>query len=243
MQPSAIIGLVAAAFLSACATVQPARMALPAALFDHETLPVSGIGGARRGTFHAGPYQGTFARSDTRLAVFDPVFERRGGRTSVTLVGPAGEGPIRADCSVRERTVTLAIISFKPKPMSLGCTLAGDTPGATGRIELQEAAEGLGGMMMRQERRGELVLEGRTLGIRSVHDLSGSPIQTGTPIGYVFEEDGRPVGAVEVNGSPVIRISRTADGATHRAVLIGALTLGVFWDPANSPLGREGGMR
>jgi hypothetical protein len=238
---SSSASLVAAAVLSACATVQPARMALPATLSDHETLPVSGIGGDQRGTFQAGPYQGTFARSDTRLAVFDPVYERRGGRTTVTLVGPAGEAPIKADCSVRERTVTLGIISFKPKPMSFGCTLASGTPGSTGRIELQEAAEGLGGMMMRQERRGELVLEGRTLRIRSVHDVAGSPIQTGTAIGYLFEKDGRAVGAVEVNGSPVIRISRTADGATHRAVLIGALALGLFWDPANSPLGREAG--
>jgi hypothetical protein len=241
MQRFFYASLAAAVTLSACATVQPARMALPAALSDQEIVPVSGIGGDRRGTFQAGPYKGTFARSDTRLAVFDPIYERRGGRTTVTLFGPAGENPISADCSTRERTVTLGIISFKPKPMSFGCALADGTNGSTGRIELQEAAEGLGGMMMRQERRGELILEGRTIRIRSVHDLAGSPIQTGTPIGYLFEKDGRPVGAVEVNGSPVVRISRTADTGTHRAVLIAALVLGLFWDPANSPLGREAG--
>lgn len=241
MRISSIATLAAAAMLAACATVQPARMALPTALSDHDTVPVSGIGGDRRGIFQAGPYKGTFERSDTRLALFDPFYERRGGRTTMTLVGPSGEGPIKADCHVRERTVTLGIISFRPKPMSFGCAIAGGTPGSTGRIELQEAVEGLGGMMMRQERRGELVLAGSTLRIRSVHDLAGSPIQTGTPIGYVFEQDRRPVGAVELNGSPTIRISRTADSATHRAVLIGGLALGLFWDPANSPLGREAG--
>jgi hypothetical protein len=146
-----------------------------------------------------------------------------------------------ADCGVRERTVTLGIVSFKPKPMSFSCNLSGGTAALAGRIELQEAAEGLGGMMMRQERRGELVLEGRRIGIRSVHDIDGSPIQMGTPIGYLFELDGRPVGAVEVNGSPVIRISHAADACTRRAVVIGALALGLFWDPANSPLGREAG--
>lgn len=241
MRISLIASLVAAAMLAACATVQPARMALPAGLSDHEALPVSGIGGDRRGTFRAGEYQGTFERSDTRLAVFDPLYERRGGRTTVALFGPAGEGPVKADCSVRERTITLGIISFRPKPMSMGCAIAGDMPGSTGRLELQEATEGLGGMMMRHDRRGELVLAGSTLRIRSVHDLAGSPIQIGTPIGYLFEQDGRPVGAVEVNGSPTIRISRSADAATRRAVLIGALALGLFWDPANSPLGREAG--
>jgi hypothetical protein len=241
MRISSVANLAAIAMLAACATGQPARMALPAALSDHETVPITGIGGDRRGTFQVGPYQGTFARSDSRLAVFDPVYERRGGRTTITLVGPIGERPLKAECSVRERTITLGIVSFKPEPMSLGCALTGGTAGSTGRIELQESAEGLGGMMMRQERRGELVLEGRTLRIRSVHDLAGSPIQTGTPIGYLFEQDGRPVGAVEVNGTPVIRIARTADGATYRAVLIGALALGLFWDPANSPLGREAG--
>jgi hypothetical protein len=241
MRVPSIATLAAAAMLAACATVQPARMALPTALSDHETLSVSGIGGDRRGTFRAGPYRGTFARSDTRLALFDPIYEQRGGRTTVTLVGPAGEGPITADCHVRERTVTLGIVSFRPRPMSFGCTIAGDAPGSTGRIEVQEAAEGLGGMMMRHERRGELALAGATLRIRSVHDLAGSPIQTGKPIGYLFEQGGRPVGAVEVNGSPTIRISRAADAATRRAVLIGALALGLFWDPADSPLGREAG--
>lgn len=233
--------LAAAIALAACATVQPARMVLPAALSDHETIAVSGLGGGRRGTFRAGAYHGTFARSDTRLALFDPLHEQRGGRAVVSIVGPAGEGSITADCSVRERTVTLGIVSFRPKPMSFGCALVGSMPGSTGRIEVQEAAEGPGGMMMREARRGELVVEGRTFRIRSVHDVAGSPIQSGTPIGYLFEWEGRAVGAVEVNGSPTIRISRTADAATRRTVLIGALALGLFWDPANSPLGREAG--
>jgi hypothetical protein len=241
MRLPALSRLVTATMLAGCATVQPARMALPAALSDVETMPVSGIGGDRRGTFQAGPYTGTFRRSDTRLAVFDPTYERRTGRTTISIVGPATEGPTTADCSLRERTVTLGLISFKPKRMSFHCTFAGNTAAASGRLELQEAAEGLGGMMMRQERRGQIVLDGNTLQIRSVHDLAGSPIQSGTPIGYLFERDGKPVGAVEVNGSPLIRISRAADKSTHRAVLVGALALGLFWDPANSPLGREAG--
>jgi hypothetical protein len=36
-------------------------------------------------------------------------------------------------------------------------------------------------------------------------------------------------------------MSRAADSATRRTILIGALALGVFWDPAGSPLGREAG--
>ncbi len=234
-------GLLALAALAGCATVQPARMALPAALSDTETVPVSGVGGNRRGTFRAGPYTGTFARSDTRLALFDPLYERRGGRTTISVEGLAGEGPQTADCSVRERTVTLGIISFRPGPMALGCDLGGGTQPGPDLLELQEAAEGLGGMMMRHERRGRIVMNGRTLQIRSVHRLAGSPIESGTPIGYLFEQDGQPVGAVEVNGAPEIRMSRTADSDTRRAVLIGALVLGVFWDPAESPLGREAG--
>jgi hypothetical protein len=121
------------------------------------------------------------------------------------------------------------------------CDLGGGPAARSGRLELQEAAEGLGDMMMRQEWRGRIVLEGRTLQIRSLHQLAGSPIESGPPIGYLFEWDGQPVGAVEVNGSPVPRMSRAADSATRRTILIGALALGVFWDPAGSPLGREAG--
>jgi hypothetical protein len=230
--------MLAAAALSACATVQPARMALPAGLVEPATLAVTGIGGRRSGALRAGPYTGCFERSDTRLALFDPLFERRGGRTAFALDGEAGEPALGADCRASERTVTLGIVSFKPGPMAFGCTLSIGTA-AAGRLELQEAAEGLGGIMMKQERRGLLVLSGQRFSIRSVHSLAGSPIQTGTPIGYVFEQDGRPVGAVEVNGAPLIRIDRSADARTRRAVVVGALALGLFWDPANSPLGRE----
>jgi NAD(P)-dependent dehydrogenase (short-subunit alcohol dehydrogenase family) len=62
-----------------------------------------------------------------------------------------------------------------------------------------------------------------------------------TPIGYVFEHEGQAVGAVEINGTPVITHSPHTEDVMRRAILIASLALGLFWDPAESALGREAG--
>lgn len=228
--------------LAGCATIQPARMALAPALSDGaEVVPIVGVGGNRKGQFAAGNYSGGFHRSDTRLAVFDPLFERRSGFVRFSLAGPEINGMIDADCRVRERTVTLSVLSFEPQPMAYACTFGHEGRILPARLELQAHREGLGSMLMKQERRGEIAFDRLVLGIRSVHALQGSPIRTSTPVGYVFERDGITVGAVERNGGPVIRFAASADAPTRRAVLLAGIALGLVWDPAESPLGREAG--
>lgn len=237
----AILMALLAVGLAACASIQPARMALPFDPVAAQTVPVTGIGGGRSGSFAAGGFTGTFTRSASRLAFFDPLYERRDGRTGFMLSGPGIDGALQVDCRMRERTVTLGVISFEPQPMAYGCDMAHEGRRVPARLEVQAHRRGLGGLMMRQERRGEIALDHVVLQIRSVHDLQGSSIQMGTPIGYIFERDGFAVGAVEINGSPIVTYAPQADEATRRAVLVGSLALGLFWDPAESVLGREAG--
>jgi len=236
-----MIALWALAGATGCASIPPAQMAKPPELSSAETTKVIGIGGGRSGSFQVGPYAGSFQRSDSRLAFFDPLYERRDGHTAFTLSGPEINGQIEASCRMRERTIALSIISFEAHPMSYGCEFSHDGQAIPARFEVQAHRKGLGGMMMRQDRRGELVFNRVILQIRSVHDLRGSPVQIGTPIGYVFEQNGTAVGAVEINGAPSISFAANTDAATRQAVTMGALALELFWDPAESALGREAG--
>lgn len=228
-----------AAMLAACASIQPARMALPAALVEEPPLVFAGMGFGQKGRFSAGPYAASFARSDTRLALFDALIERRSGTTSFALEGPGIDGAIEAECRVGERTINISVISFTPKPMAYRCRFSHQGRALPARFELQEERSGLAGMLMRQGRRGELAFDHVVLRMTSVHRLQGSGIETGTPIGYLFEHEGRAVGAVELNGTPSVRFAPGTDAATRRAVMIAATALGVLWDPAESALGRE----
>lgn len=234
------LAIVAAVSVVACVSLEPARMALPPALDGHaETVGITGIGGGTAGQFQAGSFSGSYNRSASRLAFLDPLYERRDAHTSFAVSGPDIVGALAVDCRMRERTITLSVVSFEPNPMAYGCTIAHEGRILPARIEVQAHREGLGGMMMRQERRGEIALNEVVLKIRSVHDLQGASIQMATPIGYVFEREGQAVGAVEINGAPVIAYGPDTDAATRRAILIASLALGLFWDPAESALGRE----
>lgn len=242
MSPRLLPLVIASAALAACASMQPARMAMPPALSTGaEALSINGITGGRNGAFQAGAYSGTFNRSDSRLAVFDPLYERRDGRTAFSLSGPHIAGALNISCRMRQRSVTIRTVSFDPHPMAYACDIAQNGRAAPARFEVQAHRRGLGGALSREERRGEIMYGQTLLSIRSVHDLEGSPIQKATPIGYVFERDGVAVGAVETNGAPVLHLHASLNADERTAIAIGALALGLFWDPAESALGREAG--
>lgn len=241
MRFSIILAASAALAAVGCASIQSARMATPPALASGETVPVTGVGGGRSGAFAAGPFSGAFTRSASRLAFFDPLYERRDGRTAFTVSGPGINGNLAVSCRMRERTITVGVISFEPHKMAYGCEFSQEGQAVPAQFELLAHRAGLGGMAMRQERRGEITLDGVVLQIRSVHDLQGSSIPMGTPIGYLFEQEGAAVGAVELNGAPVVIYGPNTDQATRRAVLVASLALGLLWDPAESALGREAG--
>ncbi|KCZ94162.1 hypothetical protein [Hyphomonas johnsonii] len=230
--------IVAALFgLTACESIQPARMVAPPALAGQTVeTPIEGIGGGTRGTFRFGDHSGTFSRSESRLAFFN-ILENRSGYTNFTLRGPNISDQIEVKCTMRERNITISVVSFTPKKMAYGCDFTANGYPFPARFELQEVREGLGGALSKKERRGEIALDRVILTIRSVHSVEGSPIQVASPIGYVFELDGRPVGAVEVNGTPRAMLPVSGDPALKRAVIAASLALGLFWDPANSQLG------
>jgi hypothetical protein len=235
-----VTALTIGAALAGCATLRPARMVLPAPLStDAQMLTIEGIGGWHRGTFSTGSYRGEFERSATRLAFLDPLYEQRNGRTLFRLHSTSGEGTTQAECRMKERTITISVVEFKPKPMAYRCDFERDGRPLAAQFELLEVRESVGSAFLQRERRGEMSLDSVALAIHSAHEIEGSPLKLAIPIGYRFEQNGHVVAAVELNGKPVMMLARDATAAQREAVLLASLALGLFWDPADSAAGPD----
>jgi hypothetical protein len=221
--------------LSGCAALPPAHMALPPDLPARtEATAITGMGGGTRGSFTVAGADGSFNRSATRLALFDDlaVFDR--GGAGFTLAGPGAAPAIAAVCSQRQTTVNLGIVGFAAKPLAYECDFKRDGQALAARLSLQEARDGSGQLTAQAQRRGLLQWQGATLTLRSVHQVQGSPLPLQTPIGYLFEAEGRgAVGAIELNGlTPALWLPPASEPQLRQAVLIAAVALAVFWDPA-----------
>ena len=140
---------------------------------------------------------------------------------------------IEGRCRMRESSLDLGLVEVTTRPMAYRCEFrAGGRP-IPAWLELQED-NGPGTPINRYVRYGRIELDGETVDIRSVHHLAGTSLPVSTPIGYVFEQRGRPVGAVELNGRPALMIEPGASPELQRTLTLAALALGVFWDPANT---------
>lgn len=213
--------------LPACA-IRPAEMARPASLASAETLPITGIGGGETGSFAIGQNTGAFRRSAQELSFFS-VFNMKDGGASFSLQGADFRDGLQVSCTMRERSITIDIVEFKPAPMAYGCDVSSQGQRIAAVLEVQESAPDF---TNRQQRRGGVMIDGVMLDIRSVHEIDGSPFPTSAPIGYVFERGGLAIGGVDLNNGPLVYEAPSASAADHRAVVLAALALSVFWDPA-----------
>jgi hypothetical protein len=221
------------ALLSACSVAQ---MRLPSGLAASAVrTPIEGVGGGTRGQFRAGAYRGSFTRSEQRLVLFETLV-RNYGHGEFRIEGPEISSSIEAHCRMDERLLDFGVIEFKASKLAYRCDFTAEGRPFPARFELQEASSGLGGALNRHERRGELALGGEIVQFRSVHKLEGSPIEVASPIGYVFEQNGRPMGAVELNGTPIMILPSGLDAGLRRTLSVAAVGLAIFWDPANSAL-------
>ncbi|MFO6445893.1 hypothetical protein ACLBKU_01990 [Erythrobacter sp. NE805] len=230
-----VLTLAAALLAAACA---PAQMRLsPGLAAGGEVLAVEGIGGGNAGRFYVGPWQGSFRRSEERLAVAETFVTRRAGAGFI-IEGPGISETIEADCRLREREIALDDdVSFTPERMAYRCAFTAEGRAFPARFELQEARTGVADALNRRQRRGEIALGGEVVQMRSVHRLKGSPFEMASPIGYVFEQNGREVAAVELNGKARLILADPANESLSRTVTIAALALALLRDPADSMLG------
>jgi hypothetical protein len=215
-----IVPVLGALALAGCANAQ---MRLPENLATATRTEFDGIGGWAKGHFTAGAWSGTYECSASRLSYLDPLVENR-GHSEFTLAS-AGSEPLAGRCRMRANSLDLGLAEVTTRPMAYRCEI-GD-----GFLELQETTNG---HINRYERHGRIALGGEAVEIRSVHHIAGTSLPTSTPIGYVFEQDGRAVGAVELNGTPALVVEPGVSPRLARTLTVAALALGVFWDPANT---------
>ena len=205
-------------------------MRLPASLAAAERIEFDGISGWERGEFRAGDYAGGYERSEERIGFFDTVKATR-GHSAFVIEGPEIGSTIEGHCRMREGSLDFGLFEVINRKMAYRCEFTADGHPIPAYLELQESRANV---WRPYARRGEMALDGEVVQVRSVHDIVGGKLPTGAPIGYVFEQDGRPVGAVELNGRPALIVPAGTDPALKRTLTVAALALGVFWDPANS---------
>lgn len=223
----AVVPLAAVALaLSACAGLPAARMQLPAALAVASPETLRGLSGGTRGDFQLPGGTGRYERSASRLSLFETVDRSRASARYTLRWGDGRE--VSADCVGREVTLTVGVISGRTRPYELQCQWRGTS------ATLNLADRGFVGAAAgtRSERQGRLQFDGGELQLQSVHRVEGSPLPLEAPIGYLVTHQGRPVGAIELNGRTP-RIWRPAAGETlHEPVTLAILALALVWDPA-----------
>lgn len=219
--------ILSAIALAGCASAQ---MRLPENLATASRVEFQGIDGWRSGDYTAGGYSGHYERSSDRLSYFDTVNESR-GHSEFTLAGGDVPEAIEGRCRMRESSINLGLVEVTTRPMAYRCEFRLDEQPMAASLELQEVTNSA---INRYERRGLVSLAHETVEIRSVHHLAGTSMPVSTPIGYVFEQNGHPVGALELNGRPALMIEPGASVQLRRTLMLAAVALGVFWDPANT---------
>jgi hypothetical protein len=223
------------------AALKAATMAVPADFESRvERHVVTGFGGANRGQYSVGEFGGEFTRSESRLAVFDPVFAKNSGTSSFSLGGPGIAGAVSASCTFAEGVATIGVVTFDPKKLAYQCAIARDGNDDFGRLTIgsPRPASFKERMLAQSIRVGAAEVDGLAVGIRSAHEYAGSRLRSATPVGYLFSIDDAVVGGVELTGTdPVILMASDAAPEMRQATLVVALSLAVFRDPADSALG------
>jgi hypothetical protein len=222
-----IATLLPLALLAACA---PAQMHLPAHLAAGEQIAFNDMSNWTHGRFNAGDYAGGYERNLDQLSIF--AFRQTDGRASFTIAGPGISSTIEGYCGVRERALVFDDFEFNPGRMAYRCDLEAEGHPIPARFEVQESRKGLAANLTRNARVGENALAGEIVRFRSVHDVAGSRWPVENPLGYVFEQDGREIGALQLNGKPVLTLPAGTDIDRRRAMMVASVALATFWDPA-----------
>lgn len=229
------------AVTAATAGLQPARMKMPAELAtESPRLQASGYGGANRGRYELGGYNGRFTRIESRFTVFDPLYAANRGKSTFTLEGFDVDGTIAGECDFTERVVTVGVLTFDAKKLAYVCVITDASGAVVGSLTLGEPKpDGFKERMLaRAARQGVADIGDVRIAITSVHHYEGSRLSSQTPVGYVLTHDSAAVGALELTDSdPTFFVHPGAKPEVRRATLLAALGLSVLRDPADSMLG------
>jgi len=239
-------GMVAGAVLLALTGCSVARMqGFDAMAAATDTVAVSGIGGGERGAFRLSTgAEGHFSR---RLVTASEEQDRFGhplggterfGEANFTIAGPGIAGTLAGACRTRQaeyrdvsggrglQVETVAAVL----PLHYDCRFTRDGRPVGGMILGEPRPIGV---QLAERRAGAVTVDGRRLNLVSEHRVEGAALGIGvaTPLGYRFEEAGRVIGMVSLNGARRFALPR--DPAARDAALAAGLALTIFRDPAD----------
>lgn len=199
-----------------------------------ERLDLTGIGWGRSRRFKLGEAAGAFRRDlDRRRFGGEVALVEHGGGTIFEFAGPGVRGGLAGDCRLdqaqeRVRAGSLTV-STAVAPMWYSCVFSVDGRPAGG-MTLDAAFSRK--LSVETARAGRVRFNGVELAIRSVHRFEKSRWPTSDPLGYVFEQDGRIVAALDATGGRK-RLALTRDPAARDAALAAGVALALFWDPGD----------
>lgn len=225
--------LVLGGMLVACGAIQPAEMKIASSLrSSNDVADVTGLALQLNGSYTAARYSGTFTRSASGSSWFGNLTQSDQATSSFTLATNGKLEQIRVNCAFEQSSVNIGIVAVDTKEFGYNCTIAGDDPAASGNLRLAKASTGLVDVSGKNALRGSAAFGGVSLQVASVHEAKGSLIPIENPLGYEFYQAGRPVGAINIQGStPRIYFQSNLSEAEHQAVATTAIALALFMMP------------
>ena len=231
------IVIAATLVLASCVTAEMDGFADVAA--RSEVVRIEGVGWGRSGDFTLAPLgtTGRFRRSaESAMVDGDKLAE---GRLTFDLAGDGEFGGMQAECAYsretfetserasRRMTIETSTVTG-PYVMSCGF-FRGNTD--IGGIEVREQPGGaFDGRVLRA---GHAEVGNAELRLASVHDIAGTGIPSGSPLGYAMDFRGGERAMLYSNGA-TRQIALPREGQDERAVaLLTGLALALVWDPGD----------
>lgn len=196
-----------------------------------DRVEVTGLGIGRRGSFRVGNVEGQYERRSTRRR---EGFERIGeSALRFSVAAPELGGTLSGECgadeaAVRDRMTRSFSITTTTAQQQLSCrfSLNGVPAGALDLAEVPTRA-----LTVREDRRGAVRWGQREYAIRSVHHFARSPLPAGSPLGYVVDDRGTAVAAVDTSGWRCVLFLPRGDVEPRAAALAVTIALALMWEP------------
>lgn len=214
----------AVSFLAGCSTLSSVQMQLPAGLSENsERVEVRGLQAGQTGSAEVDGQALQFKRKAVQFELGNVAAAN--SDVEFTLAAPS-DAATRTTCRMRQRDINVGDLFFNAKPFAFQCTFSAPHDASLTLLE----GNALSRISLLQERRGELRFQGRSLNVRSIHEGTGLAIASTKPLGYVIEENGKAVSAVQISGTPMVYLPAKADNALRQASLQATLALALLWE-------------
>jgi hypothetical protein len=188
------------------------------------------------GPWTAAEFAGEERRRASRGNVFGNMFSGQGARAqwTVTAGGSFSETPVAAQCEGGQSQFQFGWVGFDRNELGFVCTFTRAGAAAEDRFELAVSrSRNPLRQLVSNERAAELHWQGRVLRLETAR-LSGVGLPTGRVPGYVIRnEDGLEIGGMDYQRAQPLLYLPPQDSPDREAVLIAALAVGFFMDPAN----------